>query len=288
MRIEYHRTLLADRVRNAAFHAALAAASSSRARRRWPTSARAPASWASWRPGWGPSGSTSTRRPKSPPSPASCCATTACPTAASPRCTRPTWPRPSRVDVVVSETLGNYPFEENIIATLNDARERFLKPGRRDHSAQRRAVRLPRDGRAPLSRAGGLGRGRLRPRFRPGQGHEPQQHLRALAGAGRPARRRRRGQARGTRCAFDRKNKTTRAGEASWQATPRRPRLRPGAVVVGGAGSPACASRPGRSTPRTHWEQLYLPALAADRRRGRARRCAPACDPPRPSTRAPT
>lgn len=36
---------------------------------------------------------------------------------------------PPRVDVVVSETLGNYAFEENIIATMNDARERHLKPG---------------------------------------------------------------------------------------------------------------------------------------------------------------
>ncbi len=36
---------------------------------------------------------------------------------------------PPQVDVVVSETLGNYAFEENIIATLNDARARFLKPG---------------------------------------------------------------------------------------------------------------------------------------------------------------
>ena len=36
---------------------------------------------------------------------------------------------PDKVDIVVSETLGNYPFEENIIGTLNDARERYLKPG---------------------------------------------------------------------------------------------------------------------------------------------------------------
>ncbi len=36
---------------------------------------------------------------------------------------------PPQVDLVVSETLGNYAFEENIIATLNDARARFLKPG---------------------------------------------------------------------------------------------------------------------------------------------------------------
>lgn len=32
------------------------------------------------------------------------------------------------VDIVVSETLGNYAFEENIIATIEDAK-RFLKPG---------------------------------------------------------------------------------------------------------------------------------------------------------------
>ncbi len=34
-----------------------------------------------------------------------------------------------QADVIVSETLGNYAFEENIIDTLNDARARFLKPG---------------------------------------------------------------------------------------------------------------------------------------------------------------
>jgi hypothetical protein len=32
-------------------------------------------------------------------------------------------------DVIVSETLGNYALEENIIDTLNDARHRFLNPG---------------------------------------------------------------------------------------------------------------------------------------------------------------
>lgn len=38
---------------------------------------------------------------------------------------------PPLVDVIVSETLGNYAFEEDIISTLNDARGRFLKPGGR-------------------------------------------------------------------------------------------------------------------------------------------------------------
>lgn len=36
---------------------------------------------------------------------------------------------PPRADIVVSETLGNYALEENIIDTLADARERHLKPG---------------------------------------------------------------------------------------------------------------------------------------------------------------
>jgi len=36
---------------------------------------------------------------------------------------------PPRVDVVVSETLGNYPFEENIIETMNDSVRRHLKRG---------------------------------------------------------------------------------------------------------------------------------------------------------------
>jgi protein arginine N-methyltransferase 1 len=36
---------------------------------------------------------------------------------------------PPRVDVVVSETLGNYALEENIIEVMNDASARYLKPG---------------------------------------------------------------------------------------------------------------------------------------------------------------
>jgi protein arginine N-methyltransferase 1 len=36
---------------------------------------------------------------------------------------------PPKADVVVSETLGNFALEEHILETLNDARVRFLKPG---------------------------------------------------------------------------------------------------------------------------------------------------------------
>lgn len=38
---------------------------------------------------------------------------------------------PPRVDLVVSETLGNYALEEDIVETLNDAQARHLKPGGR-------------------------------------------------------------------------------------------------------------------------------------------------------------
>jgi SAM-dependent methyltransferase len=35
---------------------------------------------------------------------------------------------PDRCDIIVSETLGNYAFEENIIETLSDARDRYMEP----------------------------------------------------------------------------------------------------------------------------------------------------------------
>jgi protein arginine N-methyltransferase 1 len=37
--------------------------------------------------------------------------------------------KPVQGDIVVSETLGNFAFEEHIIETMNDARRRFLKEG---------------------------------------------------------------------------------------------------------------------------------------------------------------
>lgn len=36
---------------------------------------------------------------------------------------------PPRVDLIVSETLGNYALEEDIVTTMNDALKRHLKPG---------------------------------------------------------------------------------------------------------------------------------------------------------------
>ncbi len=48
---------------------------------------------------------------------------------------------PPQVDVVVSETLGNYALEEHIIETLADAQEALPQAGRRADPAAYRAIR---------------------------------------------------------------------------------------------------------------------------------------------------
>src|SRR5215210_1250312 len=128
MRIEYHRTLLADRVRNAAFHAALRQAI-----------VKGKSTVADIGAGTGFLGFLAAklgarrvdlyetaevaevaRRLLRHNRLANC-------RIAEIHSTDVT--DPDRVDVVVSETLGNYPFEENLIDALNDARARFLAPG---------------------------------------------------------------------------------------------------------------------------------------------------------------
>ncbi len=63
------------------------------------------------------------------------------------------------------------------------------------------------------------------------------------------------------RLAFDKRNKTTRAGEASWTVRARTTvyglALWWKAELVEGV-----AISTGPLDPKTHWEQLYLPALA--------------------------
>ena len=65
---------------------------------------------------------------------------------------------PPKLDLIVSETLGNYAFEEDIIATLNDARRRCLKKGGQDHTARDLAICAARDWCSFASGADGLGR----------------------------------------------------------------------------------------------------------------------------------
>ena len=167
---------------------------------------------------------------------------------------------PERVDVVVCETLGNYPFEENIIATLNDARARFLNEGGViiPHRVEQFVVpvvgeRYYRE----LGRWDEVGYGLD---FAPAKAMTLNNiYVRwfeagdLLEGGGAA-------KAWDT-VVFDRRNKTTRAGEASWRM--RRPATIYGlalwwrAELVSGVDLAT-----GPLDPRTHWEQLYLPALS--------------------------
>ena len=167
---------------------------------------------------------------------------------------------PERVDVVVCETLGNYPFEENIIATLNDARARFLRPGGVviPHSVEQFVVpvvgeRYYRE----LARWDEVGYGLD---FAPAKAMTLNNiYVRwfeagDLLGGGRPAK-------TWDKVVFDRRNKTTRAGEAAWRID--RPVTVYGLALWWRAELVAGVDlATGPLDPRTHWEQLYLPVLA--------------------------
>lgn len=128
MRIEYHRTLIADRVRNRAFHDALA-----RVIQRGTTTV------ADIGAGTGLIGLMAAKLGAREVLmyEAAEVAGVAAATIKSNRarvchlmpCHSTEMDDPPRVDVVVSETLGNYALEENIIATLADAQRRHLKDG---------------------------------------------------------------------------------------------------------------------------------------------------------------
>jgi protein arginine N-methyltransferase 1 len=169
-------------------------------------------------------------------------------------------PSPERVDVVVCETLGNYPFEENIIETLNDARQRFLKPGGIviPHAVQQFACpvvaeRFYRELCAWDDVGYGLD-------FAPAKTMSLNNiYVRDFSADGLL----RRGEAARSwdKVTFDRSHKTTRAGEASWAAGRRTTvyglALWWTAELVSGV-----SLSTGPRDARTHWEQLYLPVLA--------------------------
>ena len=128
MRIEYHRTLIADRVRNAAFERALAAAITP-----------GKTTVADIGAGTGLLGLMAAKlgaREVFLYEAAEVAAVAAKALKANRArnchlmpCHSTEMQDPPRVDVVVSETLGNYAFEEHMIETLNDARRRFLNSG---------------------------------------------------------------------------------------------------------------------------------------------------------------
>ena len=179
---------------------------------------------------------------------------------------------PDRVDLIVCETLGNYALEENIVETLNDARARFLKPGGKIVPAAIRQFVCPVvSGRflTELSAWDSVGYGLdLGPAktmslnniyvrtFEAGELLEGAAAVRMWDGL-----------------AFDRHNKTTRAGEASWTLGERNDGLRPGALVEGRPRRGHCpVHRPAR---RPHPLGAALPAgagAACDRGRAHALR----------------
>jgi protein arginine N-methyltransferase 1 len=169
---------------------------------------------------------------------------------------------PQPVDVVVSETLGNFAFEEHLLETMNDAR-RFLRSGGallprrvRQYLAPVRSDRVHRELTVWKEIGYGLD-------------FEPALHMtlnnlyvRSLAPADLadlPAQ-----------CCDDvdlrRMNRSRRTGTASW-------RLRRRDTVYGFALWWECELVPGVAlstsphAPRTHWEQLYLPLLEPVRAR---------------------
>lgn len=166
---------------------------------------------------------------------------------------------PNRVDVVVSETLGNYPFEENIIETLADARDRYLEPdgvlipGKVDQFvAPVTAERLYRE----LAIWDDVGFGLD---FAPAKAMGLNNiYVRTLAPAdlldgGKSA-------VKWDNVDFMKPTKTTRSGDAPF--TTAKPVTITGialwwsAELIDGI---RISTAP--DAPRTHWEQLYLPAL---------------------------
>jgi protein arginine N-methyltransferase 1 len=169
-------------------------------------------------------------------------------------------PTPERVDVVVSETLGNYPYEENIIETLNDARERFLKPGGVTIPCAIEQFVCPvTAGRYwhELAAWDEVGYGLD---FTPAKAMTLNniyvrifQPADLLGGAGAAQS--------WDKVRFDRRNKTTRSGEASWR--PEMTTTIYGLALWWTADLVEGVSlATGPRDPQTHWEQLYLPVLS--------------------------
>ncbi len=167
---------------------------------------------------------------------------------------------PDRVDVIVCETLGNYPFEENIIATLNDARARFLKPGGTiipGSVTQFVAPVVSERYWRELSVWDEVGYGLdLAPAKVLSLNNIYVRSFEAadlLDGAGTATA--------WDEVAFHRRNKTTRSGKANWRIG--RPATIYGLALWWRAQlAPGVVLSTGPLDARTHWEQLYLPVLA--------------------------
>jgi protein arginine N-methyltransferase 1 len=163
------------------------------------------------------------------------------------------------VDVVVSETLGNYALEENIIATLADARRRFLKTGGRvvpagitQYVAPVVAPRIDEELRAWQRIGHGINLAAPQA-MTLNNAYVRLSQASELLGGGRSA------------MVWDvidltRETRSKRSGEAEW-------RLSKPTTIYGFAAwwtaelVPGVTLSTGPQAPRTHWEQLYFPLL---------------------------
>lgn len=167
-------------------------------------------------------------------------------------------PSPVRADVVVSETLGNYAYEEHILEVMADAK-RFLKPGGtllpqkiRQYVCPVTDDRLARE----IDVWGGVGHDLT---FRAAREVTLQNMFvktlapKELLGGGKDAQ-------RWDEADLREKNASVREGTARWT-------LRDPAVVSGLALWWECDVLDGLTlstsplAPQTHWEQIYLPLL---------------------------
>ena len=167
---------------------------------------------------------------------------------------------PERADVVVTETLGNFALEEFLVETMNDARARHLKPG---------GVLIPglveqfacpvtgsriRDELCAWDRIGyGLD-------FAPARDMSLNNvYIRTL----RPEEllEEGRGAQRWDRVDFSEKNRLARRGSLRW-TLPRPVEVHGIAVWWTAELVPGVALTTSPLAPPTHWEQLFFPALA--------------------------
>jgi protein arginine N-methyltransferase 1 len=167
---------------------------------------------------------------------------------------------PDRVDLVVCETLGNYALEENIVETLNDARKRFLKPGGVIVPAGVRQLVCPVVGERHFAELAAWDRVGYGLDFEPAKTMTLNNiYVRTLAPGDLLD------DARAARVwdelSFQNPSKTTRTGEASWTLD-RRTLVHGLALWWTAELADGIVLSTGPLDPRTHWEQLYLPVLA--------------------------
>ena len=160
-------------------------------------------------------------------------------------------------DVIVSETLGNYALEENIIATLADAQNRFLKPGGviipsriEQYVAPVVAPRIDEDLRVWQRVGHGLDLGVAQAMTLNNAYVRLLKSSELLDNSASAVL--------WDRIDLTRETRAKRKGQAEW-------RLAKPAVIYGFAVWWTAELRPGillstaPSAPRTHWEQLYFP-----------------------------